>query len=202
MASCSDWGCSDATSFDIGGSKVLRNQSKKILWSSWILHKLQRCRHSWMWSVMWVAVFWRQDNKISTPSSYLTRSWKYCRNMKDKELKSGYLACGSSMYHLVVAPVRVRWNSISLIDSSTILFEEHHKWNVMMWFWGHSRSFPSNLGMSDGSLVGMGGQKVWWQMGSFVNWTKSGKLIWAMKGRFDPRLMWDGVGMVVGFIDA
>ena len=56
--------------------------------------------------------------------------------------------------------------------------------------------------MSDGSLVGMGGQKSWWQMGSFVNRAKSGKLRQAMKGRFDPRLMWDGAAMVVEFAGA
>ena len=151
-------------SFAIGGSKVLRNQSKNILSSSWILHKLRCRRHSWMWSVMWVVVFWWQDNKISTPSSYLTGSWKYCRNIKAKDLKYGYLACGSSMYHLAVAPLMVRWNSMILIESSMMLFDEHHRWNVMMWFWGHSPTFPSNMEMSKGSLVGMGGQKIWWRI--------------------------------------
>ena len=156
-------------SFSLGKRKVLRNQSKKILSSSWILHRLRRHRHSWIWSVIWVAVFWRQDNMISTPSSYLMGSWKYYRNMKVTQLKSSYLACGSSMYHLVTPPVRVRWNSLSMMESSTMLFDEHHRWNVIMWFWGHSPALPSNMGMSDGSLVGMGGQKAWWRMGSFVN---------------------------------
>ena len=137
----------------MGGSKVLRNQSKKILSSSWILHKLRHRRHSWIWLVMWVVVFWRQDNRISTPSSYLTGSWKYCRNMKARDLKSGYLACSNSIYHLDVAPVRVHWNSLSLMESSTMLLDEHHRWNVIMWFWGHSSALPSNLGMFDSSLV-------------------------------------------------
>ena len=147
--------------FAIGGSKVFRNHSRKILSSSWILHKLWHRCHSWMWSVIFVAVLSWQDNRISTPSSYLTGSWKYYRNMKARELKSEYLASGSSMYHLVVAPIRVHWNSLSLMESSKILFDEHHRWNVMMWFWGNSPALPSNLGMSDGSLVGMEGQKVW-----------------------------------------
>ena len=56
--------------------------------------------------------------------------------------------------------------------------------------------------MSDGSLVGMGGQKSWWWMGSFVNMAKSGMFKQAMKGRFDPKLMWDGSAMVVGFASA
>ena len=79
--------------------------------------------------------------------------------MKARELKSGYWACGSSMYHLAAVPVRVHWNSLSLMESSTLLLDEHHKWNVIMWFWEHSPALPSNLGMSDGSLVGIGGQK-------------------------------------------
>ena len=57
---------------------------------------------------MWVIVFWQQDSKIYTPSSYMMGSWKYCRNIKAKELNSRYLACGSSMYHLATTPVRVR----------------------------------------------------------------------------------------------
>ena len=77
--------------------------------------------------------------------------------MKARELKSEYLAYGSSMYHLAIAPIRVRWNSLSLMESSTMMLDEHHRWNVIMWFWGHSLALPSNLGMSDGSLVGMGG---------------------------------------------
>ena len=77
--------------------------------------------------------------------------------MKDRDLKLGYLACGSSMYHLAATPVRVRWNNLSLMESSTMLLDEHHRWNVIMWFWGHSLALPSNFGMFDGSLVGMGG---------------------------------------------
>ena len=121
--------------------------------------------------------------------------------MKDRDLNSGYLAYGNLMYHLV-APIRVRLNSLSLMESSTMLLDEHHRWNVIMWFWGHSLALPSNLGMSDGSLVGMGGQKAWWRMGLFVNLAKLGKLRRAMKGRFDPKLMWDRAAMRVGFAGA
>ena len=105
-------------------------------------------------------LLWRQYNRISTPSSYLTGSWKYYRNMKAKELKSRYLSYGILMYHLAAAPIRVHWNSLSLMDSSTMFFDKHHRWNVIMWFWGHSPALPLNVGMYDGSLVGMGGQKV------------------------------------------
>ena len=56
--------------------------------------------------------------------------------------------------------------------------------------------------MSEGSLVGMGGQKTWWRMGSFVNLAKLGKFIRAMKGIFEPKFMWDGAAMGVGFASA
>ena len=135
MAFLFNWGHLEATSLAMGGGKVVKNQSRKILSSSWILHKLRHRCHSWMWSAICVIVLWRQDNNISTPLSYLMGSWKYYRNMKARELKSGYLACVSSMYHLAAAPVRVRWKNLSVIESSTMLFDEHHRWNVMMWFW-------------------------------------------------------------------
>ena len=61
---------------------------------------------------------------------------------------------------------------------------------------------PSKFGMYYGSLVGMGDQKAWWQMGSFINLAKSGKFRRAMKGIFDPKLMWDGTAMGVGFAGA
>ena len=83
-----------------------------------------------------------------------------------------------------------------------MLLDEHHRWNVMIWFWGHSPGLPSNLGIFDGNLVGMGGQKAWWRMGSFVKQAKLGRLRRAMKSKFDPKLMWDGEGMVAGFIGA
>ena len=79
--------------------------------------------------------------------------------MKVRELKLGYLAYCSLEYHLAAEPVRVHWNSLNLMELSTMLLDEHRRWNVIMWFWGHSPALPSNLGMSDGSLVGIGGQK-------------------------------------------
>ena len=79
--------------------------------------------------------------------------------MKTRELKFGYLVYGSSMYHLAATPLRVCWNSLNLMESSTMLLDEHHRWNVIIWFWGHSPALPSNLGMSDDSLVGMGCSK-------------------------------------------
>ena len=52
--------------------------------------------------------------------------------MKSRELKSGYLAYDSSMYHLAVEPIRVHWNSLSLMKSSMMLLDENHKWNHNM----------------------------------------------------------------------
>ena len=56
--------------------------------------------------------------------------------------------------------------------------------------------------MSEGNLVGMGGQNAWWHMGSFINLARSGKFKWAMNGIFDPKLMWDGAAMGVEFSGA
>jgi hypothetical protein len=36
-------------------------------------------------------------------------------------------------------------------------FNENHKWKDVMWFEGCSPEFPSNLGLSKGNLVGIGG---------------------------------------------
>jgi hypothetical protein len=57
-----------------------------------------------------------------------------------------------------------------------ILFEEHHKWKVMIWFARSSPTFPSNLGMSKGSLVGMVGHVGSCNIGSLVSLVRSGML--------------------------
>jgi hypothetical protein len=36
-----------------------------------------------------------------------------------------------------------------------MLFEEHHKWKVMTWLVGYFLDFTSNLGMFEGSLLGI-----------------------------------------------
>lgn len=46
----------------------------------------------------------------------------------------------------------------------------------MMWLMGYSPSLPSNLGISEVSLVGMEGQARSWAMGSLINFLKLGKL--------------------------
>jgi hypothetical protein len=37
-------------------------------------------------------------------------------------------------------------------------FDEHHKWKFITWLFGSSPGFPSNFGISEGSLAGMTGQ--------------------------------------------
>jgi hypothetical protein len=37
-------------------------------------------------------------------------------------------------------------------------FDEHHKWKVITWLFGSSPYFPSNFGISEGSLAGITGQ--------------------------------------------
>ena len=57
-----------------------------------------------------------------------------------------------------------------------MLFEEHHKWKVMKRLVGSSPNFPSNLGMSEGSLVGILGHVGSCNIGSFMSLLKSGML--------------------------
>jgi hypothetical protein len=37
-------------------------------------------------------------------------------------------------------------------------FYEHHKWKSITWLFGSSPDFPSNFGISEGSLAGITGQ--------------------------------------------
>jgi hypothetical protein len=65
---------------------------------------------------------------------------------------------GSSIYHFVVEPVSVRWKRRKQIESSMRELDEHHKWNVITWLFESSPDFPSNFGISEGSLAGIVGQ--------------------------------------------
>jgi hypothetical protein len=62
------------------------------------------------------------------------------------------------------------------MESSMMLFEENHKWKVITWLAGSSPDFPSNLGISEGSLVGILGHVGSCKMGSFMSLVKSGML--------------------------
>lgn len=64
-----------------------------------------------------------------------------------------------------------------------IPLEEHQRWNDMMWLDGSFPTFPSNLGMFEGSLVGMAGQAGSWAIGPLINLLRSGKLRLTMYGK-------------------
>jgi hypothetical protein len=69
-----------------------------------------------------------------------------------------------------------------------MLFEENHKWKVMIWLVVSSPTFPSNLGMNEGNLVGIVGHVGSCNIGSFVSLLKSDMLREAKYG------MWSGGG--------
>jgi hypothetical protein len=65
----------------------------------------------------------------------------------------------------------------------------------MIWLVGSSPSFPSNLGMSEGSLVGIVGHVGLCNMGSLVSLVRSGMLREAKYG------IWGGgVGLVPAIV--
>jgi hypothetical protein len=97
----------------------------------------------------------------------------------------------SSTCHLADGPVSVRWNNLKQMESSMMLFEEHHKWKVMIWLAGSSPASPSNLGMSKGSLVSIEGHVGSCNIGSFVSLLKLSMLREAKYG------MWSGGGGLV-----
>jgi hypothetical protein len=65
-----------------------------------------------------------------------------------------------------------------------MLLEEHHKWKVMTWLAGSSPVFPSNLGISEGRLVGIAGHVGSCNIGLFVSLLRSGMLREAKYGIF------------------
>ena len=93
------------------------------------------------------------------------------------------------MYHLAAAPIKVHWKSLKRMLSSINEFEEHHRWNVMMWVLGSPLAFPSNLGMLEGNLVGIGGQTSECLIKSLINLDKLGRFRVAKNGIFGGRTM-------------
>ena len=85
-----------------------------------------------------------------------------------------------------------------------MLFDEYHRWKVIIFFSRSSACFPSNYGMSKASFVGMGIHVGLWAMGSFVNLVKSGKFNEAKKGDWEfvaiapcqNTVFWLGIGFV------
>ena len=59
-----------------------------------------------------------------------------------------------------------------------------------MWLDGFFSTFPSNLGMWEGNLVGMTSQDGSWAIGSLINWLRSGKLRLAMYGKLRLAMWW------------
>jgi hypothetical protein len=76
-----------------------------------------------------------------------------------------------------------------------MLLEYHHKWKVMTWLVGSYLAFPSNLGMFEGSLVGIAGHVGSCNIGSFVIFLRSGMLreekygIWSGGGGLVPTMV-------------
>ena len=131
--------------------------------------------HSWMWSEMWVALFFLKVDNKSVSKSYRTGSWKWLRNALAKSQKLLNTAEGNWMYHFVAVLVKVLWNSLNLTKYSFSELEEHHKWKVVAWALGSSPTLPSNFGMFNGNLVGTGGHEGSFLTGSFINLDKSRK---------------------------
>ena len=175
MACSSDRGPIIVKSLQIWGWSDFKNQSSinKSGMSSLIF--LPCLHHSWIWSDMWVALpCWKEVNN-SIPESYRIGSWKWCKNALPRLPKSTKLVVGSSIYHLATAPIKVLWKILNRTLSSIKEFEEHHRWKVITCVLGSSFTFPSNLGMSNGNLVGIGGQAGECLIGSLINLDKSGK---------------------------
>ena len=142
------------------------------------LISFRHLRQSWIWSEMWVASPCWKEVKNSVPKSYRIESWKWCKNALPRLPKSTKLTVGSSIYHLVAAPIKVLWKILNRMLSSIKEFEEHHRWKVITRVLGSLFTFPSNLGMPDGNLVGIGGQADECLIGSLINLDKLGNSKW------------------------
>ena len=174
-----------ATSHKIFGSSDFVNQSTKSASTNGAFTNLLCLLHSWIWSKMWVAVFYQSEVKSSVPISYRIGSWKCVKKAMANDWKSKNDVDGSSMNHLATLPVSVLGNSRSLIESSKNYLEAHHRWYVVIWLARSTPFFPSNLGISVGILTGTGGQAKWCLMGSFVSFDRSGNSTVARNGSFN-----------------
>jgi hypothetical protein len=81
------------------------------------------------------------------------------------------------------------------MESSIMLLEEHHKWKFMTWLAGSSPAFPSNLGISEGSLVGIAGHVGSCNIGSFVSLLRYGMLREAKYGIYSG-----GGGLILAMV--
>ena len=92
------------------------------------------------------------------PVSYRMGNWKCISNAIASDWKLKRDASISSMNHLAAFPVRVLGKNQKLMESSKKELDTHHRWYVVIWFAGSSPVFQSNVGMSVGILMGIGGQ--------------------------------------------
>lgn len=162
-----------AASFAITGKRDLRKKYRRRAGVISTLQRLQHLHHPWIWSMICMEVVcWKLVNNSSLLSWWIGR-WK--KVMKDlaKDSKVQSAPRGLLTYHFVVAPVRIRWKSLSLIESSMMLLEEHHKRKVMPFLVGYSPCLPLNFAMSDGNLVIMVSHVGSWVMGLFVSFKRS-----------------------------
>ena len=184
MAYSSDRGPIIVTSLQIWGWSDFKNQSSRNELGMFALISLRRLRHSWIWSEMWVALpCWKEVNN-SILESYRIGSWKWCKNVLAKLPKSANPTNGNSIYHLAATPIKVLWKSLNRKLSSIKDFKEHHRWKVITCVLEYSFAFPSNLGMSKGNYVGMGGQAGECLIESLINLDKFGKFKVARNGIF------------------
>ena len=64
-----------------------------------------------------------------------------------------------------------------------MLLEKTQRWNDMIWLACSSSTCPSNIGMSEDSLVSMVGQARSWDIESLINLIRSNKLRISMYGK-------------------
>jgi hypothetical protein len=127
------------------------------------------------WSDMFVALsFLSIENKFVLTSCQ-TRCWKWLRKTVTRSWKWWKENPCNSMYHFVENPMRVHWNSRKRTKSSLGEFEEHHKWKVITWSPRSFPNFPSNFGISEGSLARIMGQLGSWHTKLFIILDKFGK---------------------------
>jgi hypothetical protein len=163
------------TSLAMGGKSDLVNQSAKS-WSGIVGFNQPSSPPPFMNMIRYVSGGgFLREVKIFVPVSYRIDSWKCVKKSIAKVLKSPKECRGSSIYHLVVEPVRLLWKSHKRMESSIKEFEEHQIWKVITWLLGSSPGFPSNFGISEGSLAGIGGQNGACSMGSLVKCDRSGR---------------------------
>lgn len=66
---------------------------------------------------------------------------------------------------------------------------------MVIWLVGPSLEFPSNLGMFDGILVGIGGQARLYRTRSLVNFERSGKLRVSRNGKKNKSMGFQALGL-------